>query len=288
MPELPECERGRRILEAVAVGRTIERVRCDDDRIVFVGVTPRRFSNALTGRRAVAAHRRGKYIWLELDARPWPLFHFGMTGAFEVPGGTHLKLASDKKTDGERVWPPRFSKAHLFLDDGGELVMTNKRRLGRIRLVSDPAGQPPVSELGFDPLLDPPAPQEFIAMLARRSGTVKGLLLDQGFAAGVGNWIADEVLYQAKLDPRRSASSLTAVEAKRLRTKLIAVIAKAVDVDADKARFPRGWLFHHRWGKDAEARTSRGERIEHITVAGRTTAWCPAVQTDGTGSRRQP
>ncbi len=55
----------------------------------------------------------------------------------------------------------------------------------------------------------------------------------------------------------------------------------AVRVDADKTRFPRSWLFHHRWGKDDDARTHRGERIEHATVAGRTTAWVPSVQGDG-------
>ena len=47
---------------------------------------------------------------------------------------------------------------------------------------------------------------------------------------------------------------------------------------SDHARFPRGWLFHHRWGRNAEARTARGERIRHITVGGRTTAWVPTVQ----------
>lgn len=278
MPELPECERGRRILEIATVGRTIERVLCDDDDIVFTGVTPRRFARALAGRTAVAAHRRGKYIWLELDARPWPLFHFGMTGAFVTPEGERLRLESDGARALDESWPPKWAKARLILDDGGEIAMTNKRRLGRIRLLDDPENEPPVSALGFDPLLEMPDPDEFAERLARRKVTLKGLLLDQRFAAGGGNWIADEVLYQAKLDPRRRASELEPEEARRLRTKLVAVIAKAVAVDADKARFPGSWLFHHRWGKDSDSVTARGERIEHATIAGRTTAWCPEVQ----------
>ena len=280
MPELPECERGRRILERVAVGRTIEKVTCDDDTIVFSGVTPRRFARALRGRRAIDTFRRGKYIGLTLDERPWPVFHFGMTGAFEVPGEDSLRLASDRRKGSSEaaVWPPRFTKVHLRFDDGGELVMTNKRRLGRIRLLEDPEHEPPISELGFDPLLDPPTPAAFAAMLAKRSVTLKGLLLDQAFAAGVGNWIADEALFQAKLDPRRRANELSGEEAKALRRALLAVIRKAVAVDAEKARFPRTWLFHHRWGKDTDATSARGEKIEHITVAGRTTAWVPARQ----------
>ena len=156
--------------------------------------------------------------------------------------------------------------------------MTNKRRLGRIRLRDDPAREPPISKLGFDPLLDLPSPRKFRELVRPRTVSLKGLLLDQGFAAGVGNWIADEVLYQAKLDPRRPASSLDDREVGRLRSRLRSVINRAVEVDAEKERFPRTWLFQHRWGKNADARTHRGERIEHIEVAGRTTAWVPAVQ----------
>ncbi len=278
MPELPECERGRKILEQVVVGRTIVRAQVADDPIVVEGVSPKKLAQTLRGRHALAAHRRGKVIWLELDKRPWPLFHFGMTGAFEVPGLDHLKLASDRSQKSEPDWPPRFSKIHLHLDDGGELVMTNKRRLGRLRLLQDPEEEPPVSKLGFDVLIDPPTPAAFLQSISARKISIKGLLLDQSFAAGVGNWIADEVLYQAKVDPRRRAGDLTAAEGRRVLAKLLSIVGRAVEVDADKARFPKNWLFHHRWGKPSEATTSRGDQIEVITVAGRTTAWVPAVQ----------
>ena len=156
--------------------------------------------------------------------------------------------------------------------------MTNARRLGRIRLRSDPANEPPISALGFDPLLDLPAPKAFAEMLRARSAVIKALLLDQSFAAGVGNWIGDEVLYQAGIDPRRRASSLTDEEARCVRRKLKMVIERAVAVDADKTRFPKTWLFHRRWGRDESAVTARGEPIRHLTVAGRTTAWVPRVQ----------
>jgi len=67
-------------------------------------------------------------------------------------------------------------------------------------------------------------------------------------------------------------------ECRRLRSKLGHGIRTAVRVDAEKFRFPRTWLFHHRWGKAADARTSRGEPIEHLEIGGRTTAWVPDVQ----------
>ena len=107
---------------------------------------------------------------------------------------------------------------------------------------------------------------------------LKALLLDQKFAAGVGNWIADEVLYQAKLDPRRRTTSLTESELRRLRTKLSLVVRTAVKANADASRYPKTWLFHHRWGKGKGAKTKRGETIRFVTIAGRTTAWVPTVQ----------
>lgn len=276
MPELAEVEFGRKEAERVALGRRIARVEAAEDEIVFCGVPADEVQARLQGRTVVATRRHGKYIWFELDRRPWPLFHFGMTGAFRVQGRDPLELASSPE-EPDRSWPPRFTKIHLVFEDGGELVMTNARRLGRIRLLEDPPREPPISKLGFDPYLAMPRPVDFVERLTRRRVAVKALLLDQGFAAGVGNWLADEILFQARIDPRRRASDLSAEEARRVHAKMKAIVKKAVEVDADKARFPRSWLFHHRWGKQADARVG-GHAIEHIEIGGRTTAWVPALQ----------
>ena len=277
MPELPEVERGRRLAEAVTAGRRIERVWCDDDPLVFAGVEPARWRRTLKGKRVVAARRWGKQLWLELEAPPHPLFHFGMSGGFKTPSSTPLQLKSGPRED-TSVWPPRFVKIRLHLDDGGELAMTDGRRLGRILLREDPEHEPPVAKLGFDPLLAMPPPKRFSDLLRGRGSILKSLLLDQSFAAGVGNWIADEVLFQAGIDPRRRASSLTDAEARRLRTRLSAIVKRAVEANADNSLYPRTWLFHRRWGKQGDARTTRGERIEHVTIGGRTTAWVPDRQ----------
>ena len=277
MPELPEVERGRRLAEAVAAGRRIDEVTCVDDPIVFAGVTAGQWRRALEGKRVVAARRWGKQLWFELDAPPHPLFHFGMAGGFKAPASVPLQLKSGPREDAS-VWPPRFMKIRLRLDDGGELAMTDGRRLGRLLLREDPEHEPPVANLGFDPLLAMPSPARFSALVRARGGIVKSLLLDQSFSAGVGNWIADEALFQAGIDPRRRASSLTDAEARRLRARLRAIVRRAVDANADDARYPRSWLFHRRWGKRDDARTSRGEPIAHVTIGGRTTAWVPLRQ----------
>ena len=131
MPELPEVEAARRLLTRSAVGRRIVEVRCAPDSIVFQGVSPARIRRALLGRRVLAAHRHGKHLWLELDRRPWPCFHFGMSGGIEVRGRRRQRLVVEGRRAHEGQWPPRFLKLYLTLDDGGEVVFCDARRLGR-------------------------------------------------------------------------------------------------------------------------------------------------------------
>lgn len=288
MPELPEVEAARRATHKVATGRRIVEAHVADDPIVFEGVAPTRFRRALVGRRVKAVRRHGKHLWLELDRRPWPCLHFGMTGGIHVtratPGGGAAGPAVRLVSDGNASrsdWPPRFTKLHLRFADGGELALADGRRLGRIRLRRDPATEPPISILGFDAWRALPTAARLYAMLRERKSPIKAVLLDQSFAAGIGNWIADEVLYQAGIAPKRRAGTLSRAEAARLRAKIRSVIGGAVRAGSDSERFPRWWLFHRRWGHrrgGPPATTVRGEHIRHETVGGRTTAWVPTAQ----------
>ena len=150
----------------------------------------------MVGRRVKAIHRHGKHLWFELDRRPWPAFHFGMTGSFRT-----------YRDPAER---PRFWRLELVFTGGVRLAFRDPRRFGRIRLQHDPTREPPIALLGPDPLLDPPSVRDLAPLLARRKAPLKAVLLDQAAFAGVGNWVADEILYQARLSPLRPASSLTA------------------------------------------------------------------------------
>ena len=264
MPELPEVERGRIIAEMTAVGQCIARARCIDDNIVFCDQSPRTVSKKLKGRTVTGAHRYGKQIWLEFDSGPALLLHFGMTGAL------HGYTSPEDR--------PRFWKIELEFTSGRRLAMPDPRRFGRIRMREDPRNEPPVSLLGFDPLLNMPSIKEFSALVSKRKVTIKGLLLNQKFAAGVGNWIADEILYHAKVNPHRKANELTSTEHQEIRKAMRSIIKTAVKADSVSSRFPKNWLFHHRWGKPDNASTTRGEPIQIETIAGRTTAWVPEVQ----------
>jgi formamidopyrimidine-DNA glycosylase len=264
MPELPEVESARRRAARALEGHRIERVFTADDPIVYEGVSPRRFAAALRGRLVRAIHRKGKHLWMALDERPYPLFHFGMTGSFEL-----YRREADR---------PRFCKVEILMENGIRLAMPDARRFGRLRLRHEPEDEPPLSDLGFDPLHGLPAVPELHRLLSRRRAPLKAVLLDQSLFAGVGNWIADEVLFQARLRPDREASGLRPQETARLRARMLAIIKRAVAVDADSDLFPRSWLFHHRWGRNAAARTAAGEKISHATIGGRTTAWVPSRQ----------
>ena len=278
MPELPEVERGRRLAQTAAAGKRIQCAHIEPDPIVFAGLSVQTVRAALEGRRVDAVRRWGKQLWFELDRAPHPLWHFGMTGAFHVQGDHALQLKAGPKLD-TTVWPPRFCKALLTLEDGIQLAFCDARRFGRFALRAQPEQEPPIANLGFDPLLAMPSTKAFRALVSPRTSVIKSLLLDQSFVAGVGNWIADEVLYQAGIDPRRRAKDLEPVEVKRLCARLGAIVRAAVNANADDNAYPKSWLFHRRWGRPVGSRMGSGERIEFITVGGRTTAWVPERQS---------
>ncbi|HRB11528.1 MAG TPA: DNA-formamidopyrimidine glycosylase family protein [Vicinamibacteria bacterium] len=264
MPELPEVEAARKAALRHLRGRRIVEARCSPDAIVLSGVSPRRIENALRGASIEDAGRFGKHLWLELDRTPWPVFHFGMTGGFHF-----LPAAADS---------PRFLKLELTLDDHRRFAFTDARRFGRLRLAHDPRNEPPLSELGHDPFFGLPEVGDLVLQIGRRQAPIKAVLLDQATFAGVGNWIADEVLYQAGIRPQRPASDLSKAEISRLRGTLLRVIRRAVAVNADSDRFPAGWLFHRRWGRVKNSKMPDGAAIVHDTVGGRTTAWVPSRQ----------
>lgn len=293
MPELAEVETVRKHLDQVMRGQKIKEVVLDEqDRFVFAFTKPALLRKALTGAKVTGSGRKGKYFWLELDRRPWPVFHMGMTGKISIlrPPGAHapkaatpalwegIQLRSPVKgaePEPERLW---FSRLIMKLQNGAEVAFIDPRRFGRIWLADDPLAHPRLKKLGPDPLGEFPAAKELYEKLKKRKVAIKALLLDQKVFAGIGNYLADEILFQARLSPHRKASELSSTDVARLRRVMMAVLKKAVSLDADYERFPKSWLFHHRWGKSKTAKTSAGHRIIHEEIGGRTSAWVPTLQ----------
>jgi formamidopyrimidine-DNA glycosylase len=191
--------------------------------------------------------------------------------------GTRLQGHGDAPFDDE-AGRPRFLKLLITVQGGRAVALTDARRLGRVWLGSSPEEEPRVLRLGRDAYDDLPSVVELLTLFARRKIAIKALLLDQSALAGIGNWLADEVLYQSRIAPKRLAASLDKREVTALRRALVGVIGHAVKVGADYQRFPRNWLFEHRWGGGRGAQQIKGHPIRREEVGGRTTAWVPAVQ----------
>ncbi len=221
MPELPEVEVVRRGLARWVAGRRIGSVAVLNDRAVRrhqPGAT--HFTELLVGRTVLAAHRRGKYLWLPLDSGDALIGHLGMSGQMllrpsAAPVETHLRV--------------RFA----FDDDGPDLRFVDQRTFGGLSVEPDAAadGVPrAIAHIARDPL-DPDFDAAAFARAVRRRRTgVKRALLDQTLVSGVGNIYADEALWGAKLHYARPTETLTGPDLTRLLAAVRAVMTAALEV----------------------------------------------------------
>jgi formamidopyrimidine-DNA glycosylase len=256
-PELPEAERARALIETRALGRRIAAVD-DGDTYVCRPHAPGEIADALIGHHLTAAHRRGKTMWVQTDGGPVLGLHLGMAGRIVVDGDA---AADDPRPAAD---DRAFSRFRLHFDDGGSLVMRDRRRLSRVVL------DPVLERLGPD--AGEISREDFRARVGRGQAPLKARLMDQSVLAGVGNLLADEILWRAHLDPRRPAASLSVDELDHLRREMRAAIRAAV----------RNGGVHT--GRVISARRRGGHcprcggEMARATVGGRTTWFCPREQ----------
>jgi len=262
VPELPEVEAYRRLAEG-AVGRPIERAELGDRRFVRGPSSPRHLLAALAGASFTRARRHGKLLVLDMgragEGRSLGL-RFGMTGRLLLDGRAgveRLVYSSDRDESGWDRFSVRFR-------DGGHLVVRDPRLLGGVEL------DPDESRLGPDAL--EVMPLELRQALEHSVVALKARLMDQHRLAGVGNLIADEVLWRASLAPHRRSGSLTPAEHRRLHRHLRGTLEDLMarggshlgDLMPERAvggRCPRD-----------------GAELRRSTVGGRTSWWCPRHQ----------
>ncbi|KAI8631322.1 formamidopyrimidine-DNA glycosylase [Xylariaceae sp. FL1651] len=298
MPEIAEVARVTHFLRQRLVGKKISKVSAQDDNNVFgkVGTSGSAFQTALAGKRVVGAGSQGKYFWLLLDAPPHPVMHFGMTGWIHIKGEqtAYNRYAEKMNAADKEAWPPKFWKFHLEADGDGEkgepsvcVAFTDARRFGRIRLVDCAAAEirkhSPLVENGPDPVVDREIfTEKYLRQkMKARHVPIKALLLDQAMISGIGNWVGDEIMYQASLHPEQYSDDFSDAEITRLYEAICYVCDTAVEKLGDSDQFPPDWLFNHRWGKgkkDAAKTLPNGDKIVFITVGGRTSCVVPSKQ----------
>lgn len=312
----------------------------------------------LLGATITGVGRHGKYFWLRFETallNPLVmLMHFGMTGRIRMrnvdshmifmENGGDKKVLQEKKADllkiedsgvdGDvkletedlepEVWPPRFTKFELFLENRKsapeqqvELAFLDPRRLARVRFLSGDEiindtklmQVPPLKSLGpdysksVDALETELAPdfqgdpdphhhgrprltfEEFAPLVLSKKKPIKAFLLDQDFFAGIGNWVSDEILYQARIHPgevlSKKIASTENPALRRLYDAIIYVMEESVRVEGNAKLFPDHWLMLHRWGKgrkEPRATTKTGHKVDFQTVGGRTSCFVPELQ----------
>jgi formamidopyrimidine-DNA glycosylase len=245
MPELPEAERARQQIER-ALGREIVAVD-DADSYVCRPHAPGEIASALTGRRLTHAHRRGKFLWVETDGGPDLGLHLGMAGRIVI--------------DEEPIGWDRFT---LEFAGGGRLALRDRRRLGRAVI------EPDFDHVGPDAA--EVSREIFRERVGRGTMAIKARLLDQGSISGVGNLLADETLWRARLSPTRTAGTLSEEELDHLRRVLRAATRDAIR----KGGVHTGTFIPHRTRGGHCPRCK--STLERATIGGRTTFWCPTCQ----------
>jgi len=251
-----------------ATGRRVGRVRLHAHARVFRETEPERIVKALSGRRMLAAESHGKAMRF--------LFEEG------VHLGVHLGMAGRLFTAKRPYQPDKHDHLVLELDgpaNSGALVFNDYRMFGRLRFHEGKEAPPWWRNL-------PPEPQErrftrvrLEKILERRSRSpLKAVLLDQDCFPGIGNWMADEALWRARLFPGERPCQLRPTERARLYRELRKVARDALRVIApDWTLPPPTWLFPHRWKKGGHCPRD-GEPLERETIGGRTTCFCPVCQ----------
>jgi len=259
VPELPEVERARALIEERALGREIVAVD-DADTYVCRPHVPGELSDALVGSQFTSAHRRGKTMWVATDRGPVLGLHLGMAGKIVIGDAE----AGEPKPDGP-VLHPVWDRFTVEFADGSALILRDKRRLGRAVL---------------DPIIDHLGPdaaevtrKAFRERVGHGAAPLKARIMDQSVIAGVGNLLADEALWQARLSPLRPAGELDDTELDRLRNAIRAATRSAMR----KGGVHTGELIPHRT-RDGHCPRC-GSPMSRATVGGRTTYWCPTDQT---------
>ncbi len=256
MPELPEVERARALIATHALDREIIAVD-DTDTWVCRPHLPGEIADALAGARLVGANRRGKSMWVDTDHGPVLGLHLGMAGRIVVDE----RSAGDPARGRDGAQWDRFV---LRFADGGRLALHDKRRLGRVVLDPDLRGVgPDAAEVGRALFRD---------RVGRGAAPLKARIMDQAVIAGVGNLLADEALWQARLSPLRPAGELGEEQLDLLRRAIRAAVRSAMR----KGGVHTGALISHRGPGGRCPRC--GAQLVRATVGGRTTWWCPVEQ----------
>lgn len=273
MPELPEVETVRRILEPQLIGRTIVSVDIANPAVIAYPEPPL-FSALITGRTVHDMGRRGKFLIINLASGDRIVNHLRMTGQLLV---TPPDFPAEKHT-------------HLTmqLSDGNQIRYIDQRRFGRFWYLQ--AGESDtitgMGKLGLEPSGSALTGSHLKAKLGKRSRPIKEALLDQTIVAGIGNIYADEILFSARIHPETPCQALSTRAWNKLASTIKEVIAWGIETNkmtpeeylAGKGKEYRNTPDLKAYGREGEPCLRCGRPMRRITVGGRSSCFCPYCQ----------
>jgi formamidopyrimidine-DNA glycosylase len=272
MPELAEVEFYRKRWHQAAVGERVVRLLTHDTKKLLRELDLPAFRRALIGATFESSEAAAKQMLFRFSGDVWLGIHLGMSGELTVTSPDHTAGKHD----------------HLVIvTEHHALVFNDPRMFGRVDF--HVGKEPPkwwqrIAPALLSPAFTVKAVAEFLQR--RRRAPIKGVLLMQERFPGIGNWMADEILWRAAIHPRRLAGSLHDREIQTLWRECRTVARQALAAIAGRGRklpkdlnvgIPRSWLFLHRWRPGGRC-PKTGKPLAHATIGGRTTCWSPARQ----------
>ena len=273
MPELPEVETIKRVIEPQIQGLMIERVMVRRPEVIAYP-SEDEFCRLLTGQTISHVTRRGKFLIFHFNSNDRMILHLRMTGCLLF---TPADLPEEKHT-------------HIIfsLDSGNELRFSDTRRFGRFWLFRDGEADTysGIEKLGIEPF-DVKLIADYLGAYAgKRKKAVKECLLDQGVVAGIGNIYSDEILFAVGINPACPANHLKPAEWERLAAAIPERLSYFIEVNKmtpeeyleTRGQDYRNTPFLQVYGQEGRPCPRCGEILCRIIVGGRGSVYCPACQ----------
>lgn len=295
MPELPEVETTTRILRETITGEKIDDFWTDSPKLLQ-NYAPEEFKNKIVGLEFKNISRRAKYILFHLSDQNTILAHQRMSGHF---------LVGRWRREGES-WVPQKNKAlqdqynkyiHAIfkLGSGSMLALSSLRKFSTLKLIKRKLPKSPTRETGIkelDKLGSEPFSKKFSwdyfkKALKNRRAAIKTILMNQEIVGGIGNIYSDEILWRAKVNPKKRVNKLSKEKLKKVYENIRPVLKKALELkgtSTNEYRKPtgdKGGYTKERkvYQREGEPCPRCGEPIERVKISGRSAYFCPKCQS---------
>ena len=246
------------------IGKFVKEVYTNPNSRVFRELSREQVMSELSGAKLTSSATHGKQMLFKFSGNRWLGLHLGMTGNLHIENSSYKHCKQD---------------ALILLQSKQTLIFRDPRQFGRLRLHIGKEAPGWWSELPLS-MLDSEFQSEILdnAMKRHSKRPVKALLLDQRYFQGMGNWMADEVLWRAHVHPAQRCAEISSAKRKKLFTKIKFVANGAMhSVGKHGGDPPKGWLFHVRWKNGGFCPKTNVPLIRE-EIGGRTSCWSPGLQ----------